>query len=183
MTRLPVFKKRKWIYQGRKLSLALEDFSYGGKTFKREIIHHNGAVVIIPVLGDGKILLIRQYRYPTRSFLWELPAGTRDKNKKGIEPARVCAAREIQEEIGYKAGTLKRLGGFFLAPGTSTEFMDVYLATKLTAKRLQGDEDEIILPRAFSRGQILRMIRSGQIQDAKTIAALFYCGTLSRGRC
>jgi ADP-ribose pyrophosphatase len=169
----PKFQNRKWIYKGRKLSLAIETFLYHGKRLPREIIHHPGSVVIIPKLPDGRLLLIRQYRYPCRKELWEFPAGTRDIKKGRVESARSCAVREIQEETGFKANVLKRIGGFFLAPGTSTEFMEVYLADRLTPKRLPCDEDEVIEPQAFSKREIRQMIRTGKIQDAKTVAAFF----------
>jgi ADP-ribose pyrophosphatase len=194
----PKFKKRKWIYRGRKFSVAIETFAIARdssrrkgqflpidqrdaknrplRTVPREIIYHSGSVVIIPRLADGRLVLIRQYRYPSRKMLWEFPAGTRDQLKGRVEGARVCAYREIQEEIGFRAGRLKRLGGFYLAPGTSTEYMEVYLAEKLKPSVLPKDADEIIAPHSFTLRQIQSMLRKGLIQDSKTIAAFQLLG-------
>jgi len=174
MKQLPKFKDRKWVYRGKKLSLALETFRLGRTSLKREVIYHRGAVVLIPRFADGKILLIQQYRYPSRKVLWELPAGTRDAAGTRVEKARTCAAREIREETGYRAGRLKRLCGFYLAPGTSTEYMEIYLAEKLSKSRLPADEDEVITTHGLRLSEILGMIRTGEVQDAKTIAAILY---------
>ncbi len=174
MKKLPKFKKRQWVYQGKKLSLALETFRVGRTDLRREVVHHRGAVVMIPRFPDGRILLIRQFRYPSRKVLWELPAGTRDFIKGRVEPARPCALREIQEEAGYRAGRLKRLCGFYLAPGSSTEYMDIFLAERLTPSSLPGDLDEVIEPHILPLKRILKMIQSGEIQDAKTITAILY---------
>jgi ADP-ribose pyrophosphatase len=180
MKQLPKFKNRKWIYHGKKVSLSIDTFRLGQVKLKREIIHHPGAVVIIPRLPDGRILLIRQYRYPSRKVLWELPAGTRDVAGGRVESARACAAREIQEEVGFRARSLKKLCGFYLAPGTSTEYMDVFLAERLIKSPLPADADEIIEPKALPLPMILKMIRKGVLQDAKTITALFYYDAFKR---
>lgn len=182
MKNLPKFKHRKWIYQGKKLSLALETFRAGHMDLKREVIHHRGAVVMIPRFSDGRILLIRQFRYPSRKVLWELPAGTRDLIKGRVELPRPCASREIREEAGYRAGSLKRLCSFYLAPGSSTEYMDIFLAERLTPSFLPGDVDEVIEPQIFPLERILKMIQSGKIQDAKTITAILYYAFLTTKR-
>ena len=180
MNKLPKFKKRQWIYRGKKVSLSLDAFQWGKSKLSREVIHHPGAVVIIPSLQDGRILLIRQYRYPSQKVLWELPAGTLDVTKGKVEKARSCAARELQEEVGRRAGSLKRLCGFYLAPGTSTEYMDIFLAENLKPSSLPQDVDEVIEPQALEISQILQMIESGKIEDAKTIAAILYYDNFER---
>lgn len=178
MKKLPKLKGRKKIYKGRVLDLDLETFQFEGKQLKRETIVHPGSVVIIPELPDKRILLIKQYRHTCRKMIWELPAGTREKLKNRIENPRRCALRETQEEVGYRPGRLRKLCSFYLAPGTSTEYMHVFLASELTPRQLPKDADEIIQLKAFSKKEIMKMIQGGRIVDVKTIAALlnhFYC--------
>ena len=140
-----------------------------GRETKLEIIEHGGSVVIIPVNENGNVLLVRQYRHATGQDLLELPAGTLDED----EDPEVCAAREIREETGMAAGTLKMLGEFYLAPGYSDEFMTVYLATELSVSPLEADEDEFLSIESVPIAEAIRMAESGQIPDAKSLAALF----------
>jgi ADP-ribose pyrophosphatase len=140
-----------------------------GRETKLEIIEHGGSVVIIPVDENGNVLLVRQYRHATGGNLLELPAGTLDED----EDPEVCAAREIREETGMAAASLKKLGEFYLAPGYSDEFMIVYLATELSDSPLDADDDEFLSLEAVSIAEAIRMAESGQIPDAKSLAALF----------
>ena len=105
-----------------------------------DIIEHVGAVTILPIDAEGRILFVRQYRHATGKELLELPAGTLNAG----EPPEECAFREIREETGFAAGNLIKLGEFFLAPGYSTEYMVVYLANELHPDPLPADEDEFI---------------------------------------
>src|SRR6185503_14869900 len=107
---------------------------------KLEIIEHGGSVVVIPMDAQANIWFVRQYRHAAGSDLLELPAGTRDGN----EPFEKCAARETREEIGMEAGTLKKIGEFYLAPGYSSEFMAAFLATDLKHNPLDPDADEFL---------------------------------------
>ncbi len=168
------FKKKKWIYKGKKVSLSLDTYRHEGKSILRETVNHPGSVVIIPRLDSGHILLIKQYRHTAGKWIWELPAGTREILSSGIESPRNCAKREIQEEIGYRAKSLRKLCRFYLAPGTSTEMMDVFLASHLQPKKLPQDEDEMIRVVRLTKKEILKMIFSNKITDAKTIAALLF---------
>ena len=111
-----------------------------GEETKLEIIEHGGSVVVVPIDDDGNLLLVRQYRHAAQQDLLELPAGTRNEE----EPFEECAAREIREETGMQAGKLKKVGNFYLAPGYSTEFMAVFLATELKHNPLQADFDEFL---------------------------------------
>ena len=139
-----------------------------GRETKFEIVDHGGSVIIIPIDADGNILCVRQYRHAAASDLLELPAGTRD----GDEPYEECAAREIREETGMEAGTLKKVGEFYLAPGYSTEFMGVFLATDLRHNPLEADDDEFLSVEKVQVKEILAMAEQGKIPDAKSLAAL-----------
>jgi ADP-ribose pyrophosphatase len=140
-----------------------------GHETKLEIIEHGGSVVIIPVDGNGNILLVRQYRHATGKDLLELPAGTLDED----EEPEACAAREIREETGMAAGVLTKLGEFYLAPGYSDEFMVVYLASDLRHNPLEADADEFLSVEAIPVGKAIQMAERGEIPDAKSLAALF----------
>jgi len=143
-----------------------------GRTAKLDIVEHHGSVVIIPVDADGNLLFVRQYRHAAGHDLLELPAGTLEP---GEDPAE-CAAREVREETGMAAGSLEEIGRFFLAPGYSTEFMVVYLARDLRHDPLQADADEFLQVEPVPLADALRVARSGQMPDAKSLAALFLAG-------
>ena len=140
-----------------------------GRETKFDIIEHGGSVVIIPIDKNGHMLLVRQYRHATGGDLLELPAGTLDDN----EDPKVCAAREIREETGMAAGVLTKLGDFFLAPGYSTEFMVVFLATDLSHKPLEADADEFLSVESIPVAEAIRKAERGEIPDAKSLASLF----------
>ena len=142
-----------------------------GRETKFDIIEHGGSVVIVPLDSDGNLLFVRQYRHATGQDLLELPAGTLEEN----EDPDVCAAREIREETGFAAGKLERLGQFYLAPGYSTEFMVVYLATDLVHDPLEADADEFLSVERIPLAQAMEMARRGEMPDAKSLAALFLC--------
>jgi 8-oxo-dGTP pyrophosphatase MutT (NUDIX family) len=140
-----------------------------GSETKLEIIEHGGSVVVIPIDSDENIWFVRQYRHAAGSDLLELPAGTRDGN----EPFEKCAARETREEIGMEAGTLKKVGEFYLAPGYSTEFMGVFLATDLKHNPLDPDADEFLSVEKIPAKKAIEMAERGEVPDAKSLAALF----------
>jgi ADP-ribose pyrophosphatase len=139
-----------------------------GRETRFDIIEHIGSVSILPVDEQGNLLFVRQYRQAAGMDLLELPAGTLDVG----EPPEACAHRELREETGMAAGKLELLGGFFLAPGYSTEYMHVYLATGLYPDPLEADADEFLSVEAIPVGTALAMARRGDIPDAKTLAAL-----------
>jgi ADP-ribose pyrophosphatase len=139
----------------------------GGET-RLEIIEHGGSVVLIPIDDDGNLLFVRQYRHAVGKDLLELPAGTRD----GDEPFEECAAREIREETGMEAGILQKMGEFYLAPGYSSEFMVVYLATGLKGNPLDADDDEFLEVEKIPLERAIQMAESGDVPDAKSLAAL-----------
>ena len=140
-----------------------------GRETKFDIVEHGGSVVILPVDENGNLILVRQYRHAAGTELLELPAGTRD----GDEPFEHCAAREIREETGLAAGKLERVGHFYLAPGYSTEFMAVFLATGLTHNPLNPDADEFLQIEKIPLARALEMAEKGEMPDAKSLAALY----------
>jgi ADP-ribose pyrophosphatase len=138
-----------------------------GRESKYEIIEHGGSVVLVPIDVEGNVLFVRQYRHAIGKELLELPAGTRD----GDEPYEECAAREVREETGMEASQLKRVGDFYLAPGYSSEFMAVFLATGLKDNPLQADEDEFLQIEKVRAKDVAAMFARGEVPDAKSIAA------------
>jgi len=140
----------------------------GGKTKAIEIVVHPGAVVLLPIDEQGRVWFVRQYRPATGERLLELPAGTLDPG----ESPEACAARECREEIGMAAGRLVPLGGFFLAPGYSTEYIHLFLAQELTSAPLPGDEDEELELEVIPFLEIKDWIARGDLRDGKSLAAL-----------
>ena len=140
-----------------------------GRETKLEIIEHGGSVVVIPIDAEGNMLFVRQYRHAAGRDLLELPAGTRDS---ADEPYEECAAREIREETGMEAVTLVKVGEFFLAPGYSTEFMGVFLATDLRHNPLDPDADEFLSVEKMPVKDAFAMVMRGGMPDAKSLAAL-----------
>ena len=139
-----------------------------GREASYDIVEHGGSVVMVPVDADGNMLFVRQYRRAADSQLLELPAGTRD----GDEPYEECAAREIREETGMAAGRLQKVGEFYLAPGYSTEYMMVFLATELRVDPLPSDPDEFLQIERIPVARAFQLAEKGQILDAKSLAAL-----------
>jgi 8-oxo-dGTP pyrophosphatase MutT (NUDIX family) len=162
------FIRSEILLQGRAFKIRRDTLKTpDGRETKYEIIEHGGSVVLVPVDENGNILFVRQYRHATGGDLLELPAGTRD----GAEPFEECAAREIREETGMEAGKLHRVGDFYLAPGYSSEFMAVFLATELKDNPLPGDDDEFLQVEKIPVKDAVKMFERGEIPDAKSLAA------------
>ena len=157
------------IHEGRIVNLRDDTVELAdGRTAQREIVEHAEVVAIVPVDADGSVILVRQYRHPARDSLLEIPAGGVDSGE-GIEEA---AQRELKEEIGYRAGHLERLSGFYVAPGYCTEFIHLFRATSLTESEIGGDEDENIAIERVPLAEALRLIETDEIKDAKSIIGL-----------
>jgi ADP-ribose pyrophosphatase len=164
------------VFEGRIFTVQVETITLpkGGR-FDAEIVRHPGSVVLVPITGDGAIVLVRQYRHAIGRWVWELPAGSL---KHGEDPQK-AAARECQEEIGLIPSSVEKLGSLFPTPGYCDEEMNFY---RLTGLREPGngdspahpDEDEDIESKAFSVGEIRAMVDSGEIIDMKTVAALYW---------
>lgn len=142
----------------------------GGIVATRDVVVHYGSVVLVPVLDDGRILLVRQYRHATGESLWELVAG---RTERGENPSR-AARRELEEETGYTGRRFRRLIEFFPTPGFVSERMVLYLVEGLKPGTARPEEDEKIDIRAFSPAELDRRIRRGSVRDGKTIAGLLY---------
>ena len=140
-----------------------------GKTGVREYITHPGAVVIIGVLDDGRLIFERQFRYPLRKSFLELPAGKIDPG----EAIEACARRELREETGYEAACWKHIGVMHPCIGYSNERIEVFLATQLTHVGHEWDEGEFLELLSLSRDEARAAMRAGELTDAKTLSALF----------
>lgn len=157
------------IFQGRVVNLRVDTVRLpNGRLSQREIVEHRGAVAIVPMLDDETVLMIKQFRLAVNEVLLEVPAGTLEPG----EAPEVCASRELEEETGYRAGTLRPLFSQFLAPGYSQEILHVFLAQNLerTAQQMEEDENVEVVPMPI--GRAVELVLSGEIKDAKTIAAL-----------
>ena len=170
----------KTVYEGSIFSVRQDEVvEPSGVHATREMIAHPGSVVVLPVLPDGRIVLIRQYRHAAKQYLWELVAGRIDAG----ENPRKAAARELLEETGYRAKRFRVFLDVFPTPGFLEERMYILLAEGLTAGEAQPEEDEKIVSRIYNRKELDKMIRGGKLRDAKTIAALlFYFQFLSPGK-
>jgi ADP-ribose pyrophosphatase len=159
------------IYEGPVFGIRRDEvIEPSGVRATREVITHPGSVVVLPVLPDGKILLIQQYRHATRHYLWELVAGRIDAG----ETPKVAAARELIEETGYRAKRLRVFLDVFPTPGFLEERMFLLLAEGLTAGEAEPEEDEKIISHAYKRAELEKMMRGGKLRDAKSIAGILY---------
>jgi ADP-ribose pyrophosphatase len=156
------------VFHGRVIEVAVDTVSEDQISYKREVVHHPGSAVIVPVFDDGTIGLVRQYRHPAVRYLLELPAGTL---RRGEVPEE-GAARELEEELGLVCSRLEKLSEFFVSPGFLEEKMWIYLATQLTETQQRLEDDELIEVVRLPLSQALNMITTGEIEDAKTIIGL-----------
>jgi ADP-ribose pyrophosphatase len=147
----------------------------GGRNLRRDIIRHPGSVVIMPVddANGTKVLLARQYRFAADQFLWELPAGHIDEGEDSLTAGK----RELLEETGYAAKHWRRILHYYSSPGFLDETMSVYMATGLTPGKAQPEDDETISKRFFALDRAIAMVRSGNIQDGKTISGILWLAT------
>lgn len=167
---LPVVLSREVLHHGKKFDFErLTVRQSSGKQMQREIVRHPGAVVIVPVLPDGRVVLIEVFRISLERMSTECCAGTIEPRG---EPPMACAARELIEETGYKAGSLKPLGTFYTSPGMSDELMHAFLATGLEHVGQDLEEDERIDVKIVAARAALEMIDRGEIADGKSILAL-----------
>jgi ADP-ribose diphosphatase len=165
---LPKIISSQKVFSGRVFDVTVDTVREGELTYQREVVHHHGSAVILPVFDDGTVALVRQYRHPAVRYLLEAAAGTLDEGERPEHGA----ARELQEELGLVAGRLEKLSEFFVSPGFCEEKMWVFLATELTEGKQNPEEDEVLEVVRIPIDEALEMISSSEIQDAKTIIAL-----------
>ena len=165
---IPEFLDSKKVFSGRVFDVTVDTVREGDKTYTREVVHHSGSAVVLPVFEDGTVALVKQYRHPAVKYLLELPAGTLNDQERPEEGA----ARELEEELGVVAGKLEKLSEFFVSPGFCEEKMWLFLATDLTATAQRLEEDEILEVVRLPIDRALQMITDGEIEDAKTIIGL-----------
>ena len=157
------------IYKGKIISVRRDEVTVSnGKKTTRDVVEHPGAVAIVPITKDQKIILVRQYRYAAQKVLLEVPAGTLEI----AEDPKLAAIRELREETGFSAKNLKDLIGFWTAPGFCSEFIHGYIATELIEDPLSPDEDEFIETEEVEVGDVTELIKHGEIQDSKSISCL-----------
>jgi len=167
--------KSKTVYRGPLFSVRTDyvlepGVPAGSPTSRRDIIVHGGSVVLLPVLPTGEILLVRQYRHSVGQYLWELVAGHIEHGEAPLAAAR----RELAEETGFQARRVRKLLDVFPTPGFLSEHMVVYSCHGLIPGKARPEEDERIEVRRFKRPELERMMRTGRLRDAKSIASLLY---------
>ena len=157
------------IYDGKILPLELDEIQEeGGTRALREVVRHRGSVAALPVDEDGRLALVRQYRHPVGRAMWEAPAGLLEKGESPDEAIR----REIEEEVGRRAGELEPLAVFHPTPGFCDEVLHLFRASRLTETPVRRDDDEILDVKWFSLEEAGAMLRAGELRDAKTIIAI-----------
>lgn len=161
--------RSKILFQGRVVTLRHDEVELpNGRTSSREILLHPGAVAMVPLLPSGEIVLIRQFRKALEKDILEIPAGTLEPGEK-IE---ACAQRELEEEIGYRAGKLTPLLSFYPAPGYCNEIIHIFLAEELKKTQRKPESDEQIEPVVATVLQVKDWIRFGEIKDSKTLIGI-----------
>ena len=162
---------RKKIFRGYCFDVVRDDVRWPNqKRLSRDLIIHPGISVIVPLPDPRHIVLLRQYRYGAQGYLWEIPAGTLDAKEAPLE----CAKRELEEETGYRARKWSLLTSCFASPGFNTEVIHCFLAADLRKTVSRLEDDEVLEARVFTVEEVEEMIRKREIQDAKSLVALFY---------
>lgn len=161
--------KSKEIFRGKIINLRVEQVELpNGKIASREIVEHPGAVAVVAVTSENQVLMVKQYRKACEEELWEIPAGKLDPG----ESPEDAAVRELEEETGYRAGSLEKLTSVYTSPGFANEMIHIYLAEKLTATEQNPDEDEFLDLYHCTWEQIRELLKSGELKDAKSISGL-----------
>lgn len=161
--------ERTLIHRGSKFDFEMVSIRMpGGRTIRREVVRHPGAVAIVPLLPDGRVVLIRNYRIALEAWEWEIPAGTMSPG----ESPESCAARELIEETGHRAGRIRPLAAYHTTPGMTDEVMHAFVADDLVHVGQHLEEDEAIEVRPIPAGEALAMIERGELRDGKSMTAL-----------
>lgn len=161
------------VFSGNLLTVCCDTVELpNGKQAGREFIKHPGAVAVVPVTSDGKIVLVRQFRYPIGKAILEVPAGKLDKGENPDD----CVKRELEEETGYIATRIQKLSSIYTTPGFTDEIIHLYLADGLSLAKQCPDEDEFLDVEIYSKDEIKKMIADGTITDGKSLLALLLAG-------
>jgi ADP-ribose pyrophosphatase len=175
----PASQKIETIYQAKVFRLCRETVTLpNGVTTTVDVIHHPGSSAVVPLLADGRVVMIRQYRHSLRRFLWEIPAGTLNPGEDYLQ----CARRELVEEVGYQAHHFEELTEILSAPGYSDERIQIFLARNLEHVPQNLDKDEVLEVVPLPLNETLAMIRDGEIQDALTVIGLLLLSAHVQGR-
>jgi len=178
---------RRIVYRGRYMTFETDRIVRGdGLESTRDLVIHPGAVAILPLDAEGRLLCVRQFRIAAGGALLEIPAGTLDVSAEGVvEEPEVAANRELEEETGYRAGSMERLGGFWTAPGFYTEYLALFLATDLRQageNRLGPDEDERLELARIDWRDAVAAVETGLVEDAKSVAGILWLARILEGR-
>lgn len=168
----PKIISNKTVYKGRIFNVVKNNISENNSDYVREVITHNGSAVIIPIINETEIILVKQYRHAAEKFLLELPAGSVEDD----ETVEECAFREVEEEVGMKAGKMEMLTEFYVSPGFLAEKMYIFLATELTQSQQNLDEDENLSIVKMTFSEAFEKVRNNEIEDAKTMLGLIFAG-------
>ncbi len=173
-------KKSDKIFSGKVFDIKVDEIEYdSGNGGVREVVIHPGGAVALPITSDGKIIMVKQFRYPFQHTVLELPAGKLDEG----EDPQICAVRELEEETGHKSGKVKKLGAIYTSPGFCTEILHIYLIEDLTEGTHNREEGEVDMEVVeLSMEEIERKIADGEIVDAKTICGVHYYRLYMEGK-
>ncbi len=165
-----MLKKRELVFEGRVFTVTVDEVEIEGRVLRRDVVHHPGAVAMLVRDRHGRFLFVRQYRHPAGQKLIEVPAGTLEEGESPEETAR----RELREEGGIIAHSMKFVARFYVAPGYTTELIHLFYVDEFDVVENQPEEDEDIEILWIEEEEALRMVRRGEIVDAKTIIALLW---------
>jgi len=167
------FVDSKIIFEGNLLKVYSDTVELpNGKKTAREFIKHPGAIAVVPITKEGKIVLVRQFRYPVGKAILEIPAGKLDMGEQPDD----CVLRELEEETGYVAHHIKKLRSIYTTPGFTDEVIHLYIADNLTLAKSHPDEDEFLDVEVYTKEQVKAMMQDGTINDAKSLLALLLAG-------
>jgi ADP-ribose pyrophosphatase len=171
--------KKTSLYNGKIFDVVLEKVTLpNGAVKHREIVRHPGAAAMVPILDDGRVVLIKQYRHAVGEYVWEIPAGTLEPDEAPV----ACARRELVEETGYEATRLEKLTEILPAPGYTDEHIHIFLATGLRPAEQKLEDDEVLELQPTALDKALAMAVRGEICDAKTITGLWLASLRARAK-
>ncbi len=170
--------KSERIYEGKVINLRVDTVELPDRKYsKREIVEHDGAVGILAVTGEGKLIFVKQFRKSVEEILLEIPAGRIETDEAPID----CAKRELEEETGFKANSMSKMMDFYTSPGFSNEILHIYLAQNLSPGTASPDEDEYIEVIYLTLDEALKRLEAGEIKDSKTIIAILQYQRIQQG--